>query len=84
MEKSVWDAIKENSKAERETSYDVNSKLIKATGLAYKENCTVFIFREPQKPKVDFYASKNKWWAHKEKKCYRGNAFEFLKWYDKQ
>lgn len=39
-------------------------------------------FHLPEKPKVDFYPTTEKW--RKGKVIYYGNAEKFLNWYDKQ
>ncbi len=42
------------------------------------------LFREPGKPKVDFYPSTGRWRVAGLTKTFRGGAGSFLSWYAKQ
>lgn len=42
------------------------------------------LFREPSKPKADFYPSTGRWRVAGLKKTFRGGAQSFLNWYAKQ
>ena len=61
-----------------------NKHFIDQNGLEYHlvNYGTTMLFREPGKPKVDYYPSTNKW------KCgikfYHGNVVDFVEWYEGQ
>ena len=53
----------------------------------YKHKSTVCLFRERQKPKVDFYPNTGRWRIVGKEDTghvYRGGAQSFLNWYAKQ
>lgn len=65
----------------------LNMQTIKASGVAYKDRGETLLFREPGKPKVDFYPSTGRWRVvghAKQQAAQSGGGRGFLKWYAKQ
>lgn len=48
------------------------------------QDSRVAIFREPGKPKVDYYYSRNKWRVAGKRKIFSGDFNSFENWYNKQ
>lgn len=92
----LWDALKEMSKDNKARRIEKNlsalDKFINALnekGIEFREAGYSLLFREPGKPKVDYYYSKGNWRVNDKK--YRGGFLmmyggwkNFLKWYEKQ
>jgi hypothetical protein len=63
---------------------EANTKIIEKSGLIFKwAGNETMLFREENKPKVDFYPSTGRWRVPNKKKTYRGGAKSFIKWYSK-
>lgn len=65
---------------ERNTAILLQGKL----KLTIKSGGEVILFREPGKPKVDFYPSTGRWRIPDKNQTFRGGAESFLRWYEKQ
>lgn len=75
-----------------------NLAILRASGLAFTERADALIFREPGKPRVDFYPATGRWRVvgegpdrrfragqrGEDGRTFRGQARAFLAWYAKQ
>lgn len=63
-----------------------NMEALNTSGHKFKETNygETILFREPGKPKVDFYPSTGRWRVSGMSKTFRGGAEVFLRWYEKQ
>lgn len=82
--RDVWDAFKEDARERREDRIEKNMAAIEASGLDYEERPSALLFRNPGKPKVDFYPGTGRWVVCGAKRARRGGADAFLSWYAKQ
>ena len=59
---------------------------LRAAGMPFVERATSCLFREPGKPKVDFYPHTGRWRVvgGQSRKTFRGGASAFVSWYRKQ
>lgn len=72
------------AKKERHAEWKrLNMAALTASGLPFREtNCgESILFREPGKPKVDFFPSTGRWRVAGVKKTFRGGAKAFVRWY---
>lgn len=74
-------ALREVKREEKEARAAVNVKTLEAYGLIFEVRNAgdVLLFREPGKPKADFYPSTGRWRSGG--KTYSGGAHSFRKWY---
>lgn len=78
----VFNAMKDAKKERHSNWYEKNLKLLSNSGFTYTHKDTVCLFRELNKPKVDFYPHTGRWKVNNKMK--RGGAEAFIKWYTKQ
>lgn len=83
---TLWHDWAEERKARHSRWFEANMAEIRASGLTFtpKSNSTVLLFREPGKPKVDFYPHTGRWRVPGQPPTFRGQAKAFLTWYGKQ
>lgn len=62
--------------------YKQNTAILIESGLRFEIRSEAYLFREDNKPKVDFYPSTGRWQSNG--KMYRGGAGSFINWYSKQ
>lgn len=80
-------AIQQHRRDEHANQKEENTKAIAASGLKFKSTNSgeCLCFREPGKPKVDFYPSSGRWRdVGVSKRNYSGGAQKFLDWYAAQ
>lgn len=81
--------------SERHTAWKAeNLAALQASGVPFERRPESCLFRQPGKPKVDFYPSTGRWrevgapraekLIHAEGVTFRGGAVAFLKWYARQ
>lgn len=87
----IWDCLKEMSKDNKRKRIESNERklpeFIKALSekqISYKDNGQIIMFREPNKPKVDFYRTKGNWRLPVKGKMMYGGWRKFLDWYERQ
>ncbi len=79
----AMDEINREERRERHAQwYRENMEILRASGLRFEERATAMLFREPGKPRVDFYPHTGRWRAHGW--TFKGGAKAFLAWYAKQ
>jgi len=63
-----------------------NTAVLQASGISFTitNASETFLFREPGKPKVDFYPSTGRWRVAGQSRTFSGGAAKFLDWYAKQ
>lgn len=60
----------------------VNMQAIKDSGIFYRvASPETILFRNPGKPKADFYPSTGRWRTPQSGKTYNGGAKAFISWY---
>ena len=83
----IFRAMKEDKKERSKKNYDSNMPIL--DGCEFKHEIrnqgSVYLFRHPGKPKVDYYPTKNSWRivGSKPRKM-NGTANDFLNWYRRQ
>lgn len=77
-------ALKEYNGMKRDNRILLNRSILEnAKDIKYTElSNNTFLFREANKPKVDFYLSTGRWKVNN--RAMKGGAIMFLKWYRKQ
>lgn len=61
-----------------------NLAALRASGIPFSERPEACLFREPGRPRVDFYPSTGRWRVVGGGRTFRGGAVAFLAWYRKQ
>lgn len=81
-----WDAVREDRRSRHAQNKTSNTQIIVSSGLTYqsKNHGENLLFRNPGKPKVDFFPSTGRWREVTQNKNYSGGAEAFLSWYRKQ
>ncbi|MCP3683896.1 MAG: hypothetical protein GY861_14530 [bacterium] len=65
--------------------FDENTWFLDNCGVGFMKTETAYLFRDPKKPKCDFYPHTGRWRkCSNPKKTYRGGAESFINWYKKQ
>lgn len=67
--------------------YAENMAILRASGLRFREHATSVVFRDPGKPKVEFYPHAGSWRIPNRnggRICGRGGAAKFIAWYARQ
>ncbi|MEQ8463539.1 hypothetical protein [Coleofasciculus sp. E2-BRE-01] len=67
--------------------YQQNTAIIESAQIPFKwagKQKVTMLFREENKPKVDFYPHTGRWRVAGVKKTFRGGAKSFIQWYQKQ
>ena len=84
--KDHFDALRDIRKDEHATWKINNTDLITKSGIHHRSvnMDESLLFREPGKPKVDFYPSTGRWRVAGVKRTFSGGAQAFLTWYTKQ
>lgn len=83
--KDVFNDMQKAKKERHKEWRSANVARIQESGLAWRwasRQQVCILFREPGKPKVDFYPYTGRW--RSDGKTYRGGAASFLSWYAKQ
>lgn len=75
-------ALRAYRKENHEKWYSENMRVLSESGLSMMVHETAVLFREPGKPKIDFYPHTGRWKAGN--KMMRGGAKAFLAWYHRQ
>lgn len=82
---SVDSSILSDLRKERHREWkDENLDLLRTSGLSYRltNNNETAVFREPGKPKVDFYPSTGRWRVVSgNSRTVGGGAMKFIEWY---
>ena len=81
----IYKAMREMRKERHQNWFESNMDAINAANIPYEWRATSLLFREPGKPKVDFYPHTGRWrvvGAHS--KTFRGGGKSFVAWYEKQ
>lgn len=83
---SEYYAAMNKEKQERHAEWKrLNTAVLKESGIPFRiAGPESFLFREPNKPVVDFYPSTGRWRTPKDGRTYRGGAKAFISWYKKQ
>lgn len=88
---TLWDCLKEMSKETKQKRIQRNSEKLPAffkaldeKEIVYTDNGQIIMFREPHKPKVDFYRTKGNWRLPTTGRVMYGGWKKFLTWYEKQ
>lgn len=79
-------AMKAHKQQQHADRNQKNMAALNASGHKFTETNygETILFREPGKPKVDFYPSTGRWRVAGMSKTFRGGAEVFLRWYAKQ
>jgi hypothetical protein len=92
----AFEGWSEDRSARHAEWYAENMAALRASGLRFEERPTSVLFREPGKPRVDFYPHTGRWRVVGERpdpkarrrgadgRTLRGGAKAFLGWYAKQ
>ncbi len=75
----VFNVMKQVKKERHSIWYDKNLEIIKSYPYIFTQHETVLLFREKNKPKVDFYLHTGRWKSLN--KTHRGGAKAFIEWY---
>ncbi len=81
----VFREMQQDKKERHERWWSVNMKIIGATAYGYRtENAgQTILFRENNKPKVDFYPHTGRWRIAGNPRTFSGGAKKFIEWYTK-
>lgn len=79
---SDYRAMKEEKKRRHAEWYATNMQLLEKSGLKYRSvsGGQTLLFREPNKPKIDFYPSTGRWRVAGQR-AVSGGAKKFIDWY---
>lgn len=79
-------AIQQHRRDEHAEQKKGNTRIICASGLNFRStnNGECLVFRERNKPQVDFYPSTGRWRVIGDKRTCSGGAGAFLTWYTDQ
>ena len=80
-------AMRDHYRSEHANNKAINLAMVQQSGLKFRvtNNGECLVFREPGKPKVDFYPSSGRWRdVGLSKRNYSGGAEAFLQWYASQ
>lgn len=78
-------AMKAHTQAKHAEWKRKNTEILNASGIVFRvASAETYVFREPGKPKVDFYPSTGRWRVAGVTKTFSGGAESFLRWYQKQ
>ena len=81
----IYQEMKEEKQKKHAEWWEKNVGLLKESGLNYRvASRESIIFRDEDKPKVDFYPSTGRWRDVGTNRTYRGGAKAFIIWYKKQ
>ena len=78
--KEIYNAMRQDRQRRHWNNYEKNLEII--NGMNFELKDTVCLFREPGKPKVDFYPHTGKWKANN--RMFHGGGRSFVNWYNKQ
>lgn len=88
---TLWDCLEEMSKENKQKRIQRYSEQVPAflkaldeKEIAYTNNGQTIMFRELNRPKVDFYPTKGNWRLLKTGRMMYGGWKKFLTWYEKQ
>lgn len=77
----MWREVRKDKQERHAKLYQQNKSILVASGIPFEDKGETLLFRQPNKPKVDFYPSTGRW---KYKNDFmRGGAKAFLEWYRK-
>lgn len=77
--------VRERKQKQHQSNFVHNMKILGESGLKYELKDTTCLFREKDKPRIDFYPHSDKWKALDEGgKICNGGAKKFISWYNKQ
>lgn len=77
--------MKELKKERHSKWYEQNMDVLNSSKIEFVHKDTVCLFRESDRPKIDFYPHTGRWrTVGKNAKTFRGGAKSFLKWYSEQ
>lgn len=84
-ETDEWAEHKKEIQERHAEWWENNTKILKGSGLPFRvASRESYIFREIEKPKVDFYPSTGRWSDVGTGRTYSGGATSFINWYKKQ
>ena len=73
------------AKKERHAKNKVrNLQILRSSGLKFVERPEACLFRDANKPKVDFFPSTGRWYVPTLNRTFNGGAEAFIGWYKKQ
>lgn len=85
MAKEGWYSGLRGMRQEKHADWKAsNLERLRASGIPFSERPEACLFREPGRPRVDFYPSTGRWRVVGGGRTFRGGAGAFLKWYQKQ
>jgi len=76
--------LKQMAAERRRNRLDLNWSVLDECGIPFEERASSVLFREPGKPKCDFYPGTGRWRVAGDTRTYRGGARKFLDWYRAQ
>jgi len=80
--KEFFKDLNRRSKDARVMRREINIAIMQKSSLTYKDNGVSLLFRDENKPKVDFYPGTGRWKVHNV--VYKGGADKFIEWYRDQ
>lgn len=81
----TWKVYKERRRQQKQAAHEHNMNVLNASEFEFAYRGVVVLFREKNKPKVDFYPSTGVWKVGgKAQRVSSGGAAKFLAWYRRQ
>lgn len=83
-ETRYWRLLRKRRQQNHQEWAAANLAVLQMSGLTYTVRPDALIFREPGKPRVNFFLTTGRWYDIEANKTFRGGATKFVEWYAKQ